>query len=47
MLLMVDAEGHRVIQEWLRRGQEGTGLPALKAIPGSVKLDIVPDLTLE
>ncbi|MGH3103567.1 MAG: hypothetical protein ACRDN6_05665 [Gaiellaceae bacterium] len=46
-LLMVDAEGHRVIEAWFERGRSGEGFPGLATIPGSVKLDVVRELVLD
>lgn len=47
VLLTVDDNGHRVIEEWLGRGREGEGSPGLSTIPGSSKLDVVSGLVLE
>ena len=46
-LLMVEAEGQRAIEDWLNRGKRGDGFPGLERIPGSVKLDVVRDLTVK
>jgi hypothetical protein len=45
-LFMVGPEGQQVIQDWLDRGKRGKGFPGLAHIPGSVKLDVVGDLTV-
>lgn len=47
VLLMVDADGQRTIQEWLRRVRGGEDAPGLASIPGSVRLDVVRDLVLK
>ena len=46
-LLMVEAEGQRAIEDWLNRGKRGEGFPGLERIPGSVKLDVIRDLTVK
>ena len=46
-LLMVDRNGHRAIEEWLERGRGGEGFPGMEEIPGSEKLSVVRQLTLD
>jgi hypothetical protein len=45
-LLMVDADGQRVIERWLSRGQRSGDYPGLERITGSAKLDVVRNLTI-
>jgi hypothetical protein len=47
VLLLVDRNGHRAIEEWLARGRQGKGFPGLEEIPGSEPLSRVRQLTLD
>jgi hypothetical protein len=45
-LLMVDADGQREIDRWLRRGRRRGDYQGLERVTGAAKLDVVRDLSL-
>jgi len=46
VLLMVDASGQRVIEDWLARGRTGGGYAGFANVSGSVRLDAVTGLVV-